>query len=169
MYDIEIPWEPTNEVDKHTVAVMRSNSLVKESVVGHIPQNISKFSLMFLFFFFFFFFSIWVFLHERSLFTGQQGKGEGIFLTPLNHFHPLHRHLDISQAITAESSSLHIACNQTRTGNVWFPSASHYSLSYAPLKPRSYAPLMISLTLIEVEVVVKRLNHGGGYRLNMKS
>ena len=31
---------------------------------------------------FFFFFSIWVFFHERSRFTGQQGKGEGIYLTP---------------------------------------------------------------------------------------
>ena len=33
--------------------------------------------------FFFFFFSIWVFFHEHSRFTGQQGKGEGIYLTPL--------------------------------------------------------------------------------------
>ena len=40
--------EPTNEVDKHAVAIMRSNSLAKESVVGHIPENVSKFSLMFL-------------------------------------------------------------------------------------------------------------------------
>ena len=73
---------------------------------------------------FFFFFSIWVFFHEHSQFTGQQGKGEGIYLTPLYHFHPLHRHLDISRAITAESSPLHIAGSRTRTGNIWFPSAS---------------------------------------------
>ena len=39
--------EPTNEADKHAVA-MCSDSLGKESVVGHIPQNISKFSSMFL-------------------------------------------------------------------------------------------------------------------------
>ena len=56
---------------------------------------------------FFFFFYIWVFFHEHSRFTGQQGKGEVIYLTPLCHFHPLHRHLDISRAITAESSPLH--------------------------------------------------------------
>ena len=37
-------------------------------------------------------------------FTGQQRKGEGIYLTPLYHFHPLHGQLDISRAITAESS-----------------------------------------------------------------
>ena len=38
--------------------------------------------------------------------SGQQGKGETIFVTPLCHFHPLHRHLDISRAITVESSPL---------------------------------------------------------------
>ena len=36
-----------------------------------------------------FFFSIWVFFHEHSRFTRQQGKGEGIYLTPLYHFHQL--------------------------------------------------------------------------------
>ena len=75
-------------------------------------------------YFFFFFFSIWVFFHEHSRFTGQQGKGEGIYLTPLYHFHPLHRRLDISRAIAAESSPLHIAGSPTRTGNLWFPSTS---------------------------------------------
>ena len=41
------------------------------------------------------------------------GNGEGISLTPLYHFHPLHRHLDISWATTAESSPLHIASSRT--------------------------------------------------------
>ena len=54
----------------------------------------------------------------------QQGKGEGIFLTPLYHFQPLHRHLDISQAITTESSPLHRASSRTRTGSFCFPGAS---------------------------------------------
>ena len=72
----------------------------------------------------FLFFSIWLFFYEHSRFTGQQGKGEGIYLTRLYHFHPLHRHLDISWAITAESSPLHIAGSRTRTGNLWFPSAN---------------------------------------------
>ena len=40
--------EPTNEVGKHAVAIMRSNSFGKESVVGHIPQNILKLSSIFL-------------------------------------------------------------------------------------------------------------------------
>ena len=33
------------------------------------------------------FFSTWVFFHEHSQFTGQQGKGEAISLSPLYHFH----------------------------------------------------------------------------------
>ena len=78
------------------------------------------------------FFPVWVFFHEHSRLMGQQGKGEGIYLTPHYHFHPLRRHLDISWAITAESSPLHIASSRTRTENFWSPSASHLPLSYAP-------------------------------------
>ena len=70
------------------------------------------------------FFSIWVFFHEHSGITGLQGKGEFISLTPHYHFHPLHGHLDMSRAITAESSPLHVGSDRTRTGNLWFPSAS---------------------------------------------
>ena len=64
-----------------------------------------------------FFFSICVFFHSHSRITGLQGKGKGISLTPHYHFHPLHRHLDISRTITAESSPLYIASSRTRTGN----------------------------------------------------
>ena len=71
-----------------------------------------------------FFFSMWVFFHEHSRITGLQGKGEGISLTPHSYFHPLHRHLDISRDFIAESSPLYIASSRTRTGNLWFPSAS---------------------------------------------
>ena len=46
---------------------------------------------------------------------------EGFFWTDasekLCHFHPLHRDLDISWAIIAESSTLHIADSRTRTAN----------------------------------------------------
>ena len=69
-------------------------------------------------------FSIWILFHEHSRFTGQQEKGEAISLTSLYHFHPLHRHLDISRAITAGSSPLHLASSRIRTGKLWFPSAS---------------------------------------------
>ena len=51
-------------------------------------------------------------------------RGEGIPLTHHYHFHPPHRHLDISRAITAESSSPYIGSSRTRTGNLWFPSVS---------------------------------------------
>ena len=69
-----------------------------------------------------------MFCHEHSRFTGQQGKVETISLTPLHHFHPLHRHLDISRAITAESSPLHIDSSCARTGNLWsgFMRSHHY-------------------------------------------
>ena len=76
------------------------------------------------FFFCFVFFSIWVFFHEHSPITGQQGKEEGIYLTALYHFHLLHKHLYISRAITAESSPLHIAGSRIWTGNLWFLSRS---------------------------------------------
>ena len=72
-----------------------------------------------------FFFSIRVFFYEHSWFTGQQGKGKAIFLSTPYQFHPLHKHLDISRVITSESSPLHIASSRTRTGNLWFTSASH--------------------------------------------
>ena len=53
----------------------------------------------------FFSVSLWVFFHEHSRFTEQNG----ISVTPLYHFHSLHRHLHISRVITAEWSSFHIA------------------------------------------------------------
>ena len=51
-----------------------------------------------------YFFSIWFFFHKHSRFTGQQGKWQGIYLTPFYHFLSLHRHLDISRLSTVESS-----------------------------------------------------------------
>ena len=69
-------------------------------------------------------FSIWVFFHEHSQITWMQGKREGISLTPYYNFYPLHRHLDISRTITAGNSPPLLASSQTRTRNLWFPSAS---------------------------------------------
>ena len=79
-------------------------------------------------------FFIWVLFHKYSRITGLHGKGKGISLTPHYHFHPLHKHLDISRAITAESSPPYIAGSPTRNGNLWFLSASREPLSYAPSK-----------------------------------
>ena len=63
------------------------------------------------------------FLSRRFTIHRTAGEG-GIYLAPLYHFHPLHRHLDISRKITAESSHLHIASGRTRTVVLWFPSTS---------------------------------------------
>ena len=76
------------------------------------------------FFWSIYFFSIWVFFHEHSQFAGQQEKGETISFTPLFRLHPFHRHLDITWAITTESSPQHITSSPTWTGSLWFSSAS---------------------------------------------
>ena len=55
------------------------------------------------------------FFHEHSRFKGRQRKGEDISVTLLHYFHLLHRHLDISRAIIAEDSTLHVASSRTRT------------------------------------------------------
>ena len=68
------------------------------------------------------FFSTWVFFHENSWIAGMQGKRKGISLTTHYYFHPLHRHLDISRAITADGSPLRIASSRAQAGNLWYPS-----------------------------------------------
>ena len=60
-------------------------------------------------------FSMWVFIHKHSQITGLKGKWEGILLTPHYHFHPLHRHLDISRTINPESSPLRIDSSRVQT------------------------------------------------------
>ena len=82
-----------------------------------------------------FLFSVCVFFDEHSRFTGQQVKGEVVSLTPFYHFHLLYRHLDISQAIAAKSSSMYIASNRL------FPSASR-SLFLIKLKAFKSATLL---------------------------
>ena len=82
-----------------------------------------------------FLFSIWVFLHNHSQITGLQGKGwwgKHFFNSSLPLLHTLQTH--ISQAITAESSPLHIASRWTRSRNLWLSSTSCKPLNYAPLK-----------------------------------
>ena len=59
-------------------------------------------------------------------FTIQKTSGErrGYLFRLSLPLPPLHKHLDISRAITSGSSPLRIACSRTRTGNLWFPSAN---------------------------------------------
>ena len=64
-----------------------------------------------------FFLSVFSFANIHDL----QEKGKVISLIPPNHFNPLHRQLDISQTITAESSSPpHIGNTETGTSHLWF-------------------------------------------------
>ena len=88
------PWNQSKNFDSSTLVY----------ICLHLPSDSSTF------------FSIWVFLHGHSRITRLQEKWEVISLTPHYHFHPLHKHLYIRQAITAESSPLHIVSSQTPTG-----------------------------------------------------
>ena len=91
----------------------------KEISSGVLFFNESE-SFMIVFFFFFYL----GFLSRTFTIHGTAGEGGGYLLTPLYHFQPLHRHLDISRATNAGNSPLHIAGSRTRTGNLWFSSAS---------------------------------------------
>ena len=84
--------------------------------------------------FFFFLLSGFSFtnIHESQ---DCRGRGRACFYLLTTNFHLLHRHLDISRLITAESLPLHIASSQTRTGNLWFLRASRQPLSYAASSP----------------------------------
>ena len=70
------------------------------------------------------------FLSRNWRITRLQGKGEGISLTSHYHFYPLHRHLDISRGIIAESSPLHIAGQQPDSNR-------------EPLVSERYVPLVV--------------------------
>ena len=72
-------------------------------------------------------------IHESQ---DSKGSGQAVALTPVYHFQPLHRHLDISRAITAKSSPLHKASSCIRTENL--PNANHSQLNYATLKILNY-------------------------------
>ena len=64
------------------------------------------------------FFSAWVYFLEHLRFTGQYGKEKALSLSPLYHFHPLRKHLDINRAISVERSPLYIPSSRTWTENL---------------------------------------------------
>ena len=39
--------EPENPVDKNAIAIVRTDSIGKETVVGHLPENTVKFCFLF--------------------------------------------------------------------------------------------------------------------------
>ena len=112
-----------------------------------------------------FFFSTWVFFHNHSRITGLQGKREGISLTPHQHFHPLHIHLNISQAIAPESSPLHVGSSRTRTGNLRFLSANKsLTTKQMPQQSRDNGAETIRMILFLVSLqVCSSFNHGQYY------
>ena len=96
---------------------------VQKSVVSVLSQEIPKWFPNVLRTFNLFIFYLG-FLSRTFTIQRTARKGEFISLSLFYHFHQLDRHLDISRATTAESSPLHIASSRTRTGNLWFQSAS---------------------------------------------
>ena len=114
--------------------------------------------------------TICVFFHKHSRITVLQGKG--ISLSPHYHFNPLHRHWDISRAITAGSSPLHIASSWNRTGNLWFPSArtlarilqSSRSLTDINIFSSMWLSILIDLKCFIFQWLKSRLDwwHSGG-------
>ena len=90
-----------------------------EDIFARCFQDVLTRCLEDVFFLFCFVFLSEIFFDDHSRITGLQGKREGIFWTPHYHFAPLHKHLDTSWTITAESSSLHIPSSWTWTGNIW--------------------------------------------------
>ena len=73
------------------------------------------------------------FFISLNIYGSQDTRERGWpFVTLLYHFHPLQLHLDISQAIAVESSTLHKADSRARTVNQWSPSATRQHLSCGP-------------------------------------
>ena len=60
------------------------------------------------------------FFHGHSRIAGLKRMSRDISLTPHYHFRLLHRHLDVSLAITAESSPLNIGSIWSQTGTFSF-------------------------------------------------
>ena len=79
---------------------------------GSLPEivEVDGFSSSVFFFYLGFLSLTWI-IHR----TAREGGDYFCFLNPLYHFYLLHRYLDISRAIFAESSPLHIARSRTRT------------------------------------------------------
>ena len=103
----------------------------------------------------FFFFLYLGSFQEHSRFIGQQGKGEGIYLTPLYHFHPLHRHFNVSRAITAEIYCSY--CSRAITGSVvqWLSllhSFIQLSLNSGSAKVQNLLAAWRRLTMVRISV-----------------
>ena len=91
-----------------TLAISKTNKLV---IYKAQSQN-AEFN--------YFFFLYLGFLSLNNHDSKERKGGSRPVLTLLYYFHLLREHLILAEAITAESSPLHIASDRTRTGNTWF-------------------------------------------------
>ena len=83
-------------------------------------------------------------------------KGGGHFFNSSLPFYPLLRHLDISRAITAESSPLYIGTSWTRTGNLWFPRAIQFDKS---LPWKEWVVKHVAIKLNKTNAMLSKLRH----------
>ena len=99
------------------------------------------------------FFSIWVFFHDHSRITVLQEEEKATFLTPHYHFHPLQRHLDISRAITAGSSSLHTYSSRNLNRQPLVSKRKSLTTKLSALKKSFITNYKVFLTKLRISVL----------------
>ena len=107
---------------KSTALTVEKRSEISSKLLIKIPKRrqwfrLSVFIVNFLVFLLLTFFFCLRFLSRPFTNHRTAGEGGGHFFNSSLHFHQLHRHLDISRAITAGSLPLHIGSIRTRIGN----------------------------------------------------
>ena len=103
------PQNTDNKCFQYSIAISTHHKEIKNNPerISKSRPNINNFNWEKNFFF------LSGFSSRPSMNHRTAGVGGGHFLTPDYHFHPLHRHSDISRVITAESSPLHIGSSWT--------------------------------------------------------
>ena len=88
----------------------------KHNLLNHSPNWSTAAGIWYDPLIFFLFLSRFSFTRRHSRISGQQRRGSPIS-TLLYHFQPRHEHLDISWAVAAESSLMHIVSDRIWNGN----------------------------------------------------
>ena len=96
-----------------------------------------------------------LFVYQSSIIHKSQDSRwrERQILTPFFHFHPIHRHLNISGTFTAKSAPLHEVSDRTRIGNPRIPGTSHQ-----PLKVVSATFLLVCFVCLKESTLKTRKN-----------
>ena len=95
-------------------------------------------------------------------FTGQQAKGESIFNSSLP-LQPTSRKITNCRVSTTGSWNLHIASDQSQTGNFWFPSAKPLSSVPFSLMKLPYLALLTVWMLQLNGAVMLTHKHQAGF------